>query len=75
MNLAKRLPRAFFGIESFPIDQNNNIGLVIFCDMHQSIHPTFTLSIQMLKNIFDFRGDVQIRVSVKTETCDMGGVG
>ena len=42
--------------------------------MHQSIHPTFTLSIRMLKNILDFRGDVRIRVSIKTETCDMGGV-
>ena len=73
MNLTKRLPRTFFGIETFPIDQNNNIALVIFCDMHQSIHPTLTLSIPMLKNIFDFR-DVQIRVSIKTETCDMGGV-
>ena len=40
MNLTKRLPRAFFGMETFPIDQNNNIALVIFCDMHQSIHPT-----------------------------------
>ena len=47
---------------------------VMFCDMYQSIHPTFTLSIRMLKNIFDFRGDVLIRVSIKTETCDMGGV-
>ena len=28
----------------------------------------------MLKNIFEFRGDAQIRVSIKTETCDMGGV-
>ena len=66
MNLTKRLLRAFFGIENFPIDQNNNIALVIICDMHQSIHPTFTLSIRMLKNIFDFRGDAQIRVSIKT---------
>ena len=74
MNLRKRLLRAFLGIETFPIDQNNNTVLVIFFDMHQSIHPTFTLSMRMLKNIFDFRGDVQVRVSIKTETCDMGGV-
>ena len=74
MNLTKRLPRAFFRTETFSIDQNNNIALVIFCDMHQIIHPTFTWSIRMLKNVIDFRGDVQIRVSIKTETCDMGGV-
>ena len=52
MNLTKRLSRAFFLMKTFPIDQNNNIALVIFCDMHQSIHPTFTLSIRTLKNIF-----------------------
>ena len=74
MNPTKKLPRAFFSIETFPIDPNNNIALVIFCDMHQNIHPTFTLSIRMMNNIFDFRGDVQIRVSLKAETCDMGGV-
>ena len=76
MNDTKRLPRVFFGIETFPIDQNNNIALFIFCGLHQSIHPTFTLSIRLLKNMFDFGRDVQIRVSIKTETetCDMGGV-
>ena len=35
MNLTKRPPGAFFGIETFPIDQNYIIALVIFCDMHQ----------------------------------------
>ena len=63
MNLTKRLPRAFFGIETFPIDQNNNIALVVFCDMHQGIDPTFTLSIRMPKNVLDFYGDVQISAS------------
>ena len=40
MNLTKRLPRAFFGVETLPIDQNKNIALRGHLQRHASRHPS-----------------------------------